>query len=87
MLCVNTSVIAIITIKNVDYRCIIYNLSKSEANNLFENVILENGGYIYKKYYLTSMSIQDSFFFTILYTMVDIIHIYYSLNISIGKVM
>ena len=62
MLCVNTSVIAIITIKNVDYRCIIYNLSKSEANNLFENFILENGGYIYKKYYLTSMSIQDSFF-------------------------
>ena len=33
MLNVNISKIAIITVKNVDYRCIIENISKSEAIN------------------------------------------------------
>ena len=33
MLRVNINDIAIITIKNVDYRCIIHNISKSEAIN------------------------------------------------------
>ena len=46
MLNVNISKIAIITVKNVDYRCIIKNLSKSEAINLLENSVLENCGYI-----------------------------------------
>ena len=32
MLCLNISDIAIITIKNVDYLCIIHNISKSEEN-------------------------------------------------------
>ena len=41
---VNMSDIAIVTIKNVDYRCIIHNISKSEAINLLENSVLENGG-------------------------------------------
>ena len=49
MLSVNIRNIAIITIKNVDYRCIISNISKSEAMNLLENSALENRGYI-KKY-------------------------------------
>ena len=40
MLNVNISKIAIITVKNVDYRCIIKNLSKSEAINLLENSVL-----------------------------------------------
>ena len=31
MLCLNISDIAIITVKNVDYCCIIHNISKSEA--------------------------------------------------------
>ena len=35
-----------ITIKNVDYHCIIYKISKSEAIYLLKNVILEDGGYI-----------------------------------------
>ena len=35
----------IITIKN-DYRCIINNISKSEAINLLENFVLENCGHI-----------------------------------------
>ena len=34
MLCLNISDIAIITVENVDYLCIMYNISKSEANNL-----------------------------------------------------
>ena len=49
MLCVNIDDIAVITIKNVDYRCIIHNISKSETINLLENSALEIGGYIYKK--------------------------------------
>ena len=46
MLNVNISKIAIVTVKNGDYRCIIKNLSKSEAINLLENSALENCGYI-----------------------------------------
>ena len=46
MLNVNISKIAIITVKNVDYRCIIENISKSEAINWLENSALENCGYI-----------------------------------------
>ena len=34
------------TIKTVDYRCIIHNISKSEAINLLENSVLENVEYI-----------------------------------------
>ena len=43
---VNISDIAIITVKNVDYRCIIHNISKSEAINLLKNSVLEDRGYI-----------------------------------------
>ena len=46
MLCLNVSDIAIILVKSVCYRCIIYNLSKSEAINLLENSVLEDRGYI-----------------------------------------
>ena len=48
MLCLNISDIAIITVKNVDYRCIIHNIRKSEAINLFENSVLEDRGNILK---------------------------------------
>ena len=34
MLCLKISDIAIITVENVDYLCIMYNISKSEAINL-----------------------------------------------------
>ena len=37
VLSVNISDIAIITVKTVDYRCIIHNISKSEAINLSKN--------------------------------------------------
>ena len=40
MLSVNISNIAIITVKNIDCRCIIHNISKSEAINLFKNSVL-----------------------------------------------
>ena len=89
MLCLSISDITIITVKNVDYHCIIYNISKSEAINLLESTVLENRGYIYKKYCLNFQSIQVFlFFFTFLfsiYKMVDIMDIYKSLNVSIGK--
>ena len=46
MLCLNITDIVIITVKNVDYHCIMYNISKSEAINLLENSVLEDRGYI-----------------------------------------
>ena len=42
----NISYIAIITVKNVDYRCIIHNISKSEVINILKNSVLEGRGYI-----------------------------------------
>ena len=45
MVSFNISDIAIITFKNVDC-CCIHNISKSEAINLLESVVLENGGYM-----------------------------------------
>ena len=46
ILCLNISDIATITVKNVDYRCIIHNISKSEAINLLENPVLKDCGCI-----------------------------------------
>ena len=46
MLSVNISDIVIITIKNINYRCIIHNISKSEAINLLASSMLEDRGYI-----------------------------------------
>ena len=46
MLSVNTSDIAVITVKNLDYRCITHNISKSEAINLSKNSVLENRRYL-----------------------------------------
>ena len=38
--------IAIITIENVDYCCIIYNITSSEVISLLKNYVLENRGNI-----------------------------------------
>ena len=46
ILSVNISDIAIITVKNFDYCCIIYNISKSEAIDWLKNSVLETRGYI-----------------------------------------
>ena len=44
--CLNISDITIVTVKNVDYGCIIYNISKYEAISLLENSVLEDRGYL-----------------------------------------
>ena len=44
MLSVTISDIAIITVKNVDYHCIIHTISKSETINLLKNSVFENRG-------------------------------------------
>ena len=55
MLCLNISdIITIITVENVDYHCIIHNISKSEAINLLTNYVLQDR--------LRLKSIQDIFF-------------------------
>ena len=46
MLSLNISDVAIITVKNANYRFIMCNISKSEAINLLDNNVLENRGYI-----------------------------------------
>ena len=46
MLCLNISDITILTVKNVDYSCIIHNISKSESANLSKNFVLEDRVYI-----------------------------------------
>ena len=46
MLCLNISDTAIITVKVVDYRCIIHPISKYEATHLLENSVLHNRGNI-----------------------------------------
>ena len=50
MVCLNLSDITIITVKNIDYRYIIHDISKSEVIILLEIAVLENVG-IYKNYY------------------------------------
>ena len=46
MLSLNIRDTTVITVKNVDYHCIIHNISKSEAINLLENSVLQDRGYI-----------------------------------------
>ena len=46
MLTVNISDVAIITVKNVDYCCIIHKISKSEAIDLLKNSVHEDRGYL-----------------------------------------
>ena len=55
-LSVNISDIAIIIAKNVDYRCIVHNISKSETISLLTNYILEDRGYILKNVVLNIVS-------------------------------
>ena len=46
MVIVNVSDIVIITVKNVDYRWVIHNISASEAISLLKNSVFENRRYI-----------------------------------------
>ena len=60
MLSFNISNITIITVKNVDYCCIIHNIRKTEAINLLILFLKIVG--IYKKNCLKFCSVQDRFF-------------------------
>ena len=46
MLCLKISDIAVISVKDIDYRCIIHDIRKSKANNMLENCVLDDSGYI-----------------------------------------
>ena len=46
MLCLNISDISNISVKSVDYSCIIQEISKSEAIHLLKNPVLNDRGYI-----------------------------------------
>ena len=46
MLCLNISCIAIVIVKDVNYHCIICDISKSEAINLLKNSVCDGRGYI-----------------------------------------
>ena len=52
MLSVNISNIVIITVKNVDYRCIIHDISKSEGINSSKSSSYKDRGYIYIYIYI-----------------------------------
>ena len=45
MLCLNVGDIVIITVKGVDYRCIIHDISKFEAIRLLESSVFDDRGY------------------------------------------
>ena len=81
MLCLNISDITIITVKNIDYRCIMYNISKSEAINWLEHSVLEDREYI-------SQNIVNFLLFLFsVYKIFDSIGTYKSLCINVGTVM
>ena len=40
--------ITIITVKGIDYRCVIHYISKFDANHLLEKSLLDDHEYIYK---------------------------------------
>ena len=46
MLCLNLSDIVIITVKDVDYPCIIHDISKSDAIHLLESYALDDSEFI-----------------------------------------
>ena len=87
MLSVNISDVAIITVKNVDYYCIIHNISKSEAINILEKAVLENRWYkknilifsLFKQIFLLFYIVHIKWL--MLWTSISL------LNISIGTVI
>ena len=65
MLRFNLSDIGIITVKNVNYRCIIYDISKSETIRLLENSVLDDRG-IYKNCSISILRTESGTIMTIL---------------------
>ena len=46
MLCLNISDMFVITVKDVDYRCIIHDISISDSIHLLEKFVLDDCGYV-----------------------------------------
>ena len=65
MLCFNISNITIITVKNLDCRCIIHSISKSEAINSLKKYVPVYHGYILKKRFfeIKFPSLQDNSYY------------------------
>ena len=61
MLGVHISNIAIINVKNVDYRFIVHNISKSEAVKLLKHSVLEDCEYISKNIVLNFILLKAVF--------------------------
>ena len=87
----------IVTIKNVEYRCIIHdiwsNLKQANLEHL-KSSLLEESGFIYiKKIVLIFILLKTVFYYFFrlvyiyIYNMIDSVDIYKSLNINIGTVM
>ena len=69
----NTVIDIAITAKNVDYLCIVQNISISEIISLLEDFVLEDCGYIQKNIVSISILLKTVFlFFVLLYTNVKI---------------
>ena len=62
-LCLNISDMAIISFKNIDYCCIIHNISKSETINLLENSVLNDRGYTQRNIFLNFSVFKAIFVF------------------------
>ena len=71
MFCLNTSNIAIIIVKGVDYCCIFYDNSISEATHLLENSVLGDCGYILIFFFFWMRKIYKDF--TICFTRWEIL--------------
>ena len=75
MLSVNIKDITIIALQNIDYRCIIHNISKSEIINLLKSAMLENRACISNNIVFIFSLIILIFLYSI-YKMVHIMDIY-----------
>ena len=69
MLYFNISDVIFITVKNVDYHCIIHDISKSEAIYLLKNFVLENRDYI-KKIQIKEINIRNRVYNYYLYSLI-----------------
>ena len=60
MLGLNLSDIAIATVKSVDYRCIIYAISKSEAIHFLKSPVLDDREYVQNEYKKSILKIEST---------------------------
>ena len=86
---VNISDIPIITVTDVDYGCIIHNISRSEAINLLKKLCSSKSWIYTKNIFLNFGLFKAVFLFSLfnIYKIVDSMDIFKYLNINIGTVM